>query len=332
MPLTATDAVARRDLDLPLAPRGPVVTEPAEIQGQSPLSLLPASCPLCGDVEAFPLGVSEDFTYHISPDAWLPLRCSGCGSVFVSPTPTAAMEGRLYPAQYHAAPAASRQAGLVAGAQRRAEWRALRRWIGPLEAQPRIIDVGYGGGHGVRRLKDEFGEAVSLRQGGLEDLAAPTAHCDLALLIHTLEHLTDPVAALQAVRTLLRPGGRALVVVFNLSSPCFRLFQGRHWGGYDLPRQRVLYSKTAVHLLADRCGLEVENVVTAPDPVCWTESVHRLLTDWHAPAWLARRFAPGGLVMPGLFAILERVLDASGRGGSLVVTLRRPAAKSGPSA
>jgi SAM-dependent methyltransferase len=344
MAVTIADAVTPRGKGRSLPAHDPAAYQQVAGQRGLPLALLPATCPLCGDVEASPLGVSEDFTYRVSPDAWLPLRCSGCGSVFVSPAPASAMLPRLYPAEYYAQPAGPGRAGIAGRLHEWARWRALRRTMGSLDGTLGILDVGCGGGHHLRKLRQEGVLGVALegvdpspeaveagrasgltvQHGRIEDLALPAGRYDLVLLIHTLEHLSEPQDALAAVRKALRPGGRAVVLVYNLASPCFAWFQGRHWGGYDFPRQRALYTEAALRGLADRAGLEWEAAATTTDSACWTESVHRLLSDWHAPDWLTRRFAPGALVAGALFAVVERILDTSARGGALIVT--RPAA------
>jgi SAM-dependent methyltransferase len=146
----------------------------------------------------------------------------------------------------------------------------------------------------------------------------------LIMLNDMLEYCADPEAELAEVRERLRPGGRAVAAISNLGSPGFTVFGGRHWGGYDFPRQRALYSPRALRLMAGRAGLEVESLASAPNAACWVESAHRWLTDWRAPRWLSRRFLPSAVVAAGVFGLVEGLMHWRGRGSILVVSLRRP--------
>jgi SAM-dependent methyltransferase len=57
-----------------------------------------------------------------------------------------------------------------------------------------------------------------VRPGTWQDLPAVPQH-DLVLLVHVLEHLRSPVAALTHIRKMVRPGGHLYVEVPNLAAP-----------------------------------------------------------------------------------------------------------------
>jgi SAM-dependent methyltransferase len=59
---------------------------------------------------------------------------------------------------------------------------------------------------------------IDVRQGTLADAPLDQAAYDVAVLQHSLEHMTDPVADLQRVRAALWPDGVVLVTVPNFSS------------------------------------------------------------------------------------------------------------------
>jgi SAM-dependent methyltransferase len=165
--------------------------------------------------------------------------------------------------------------------------------------------------------------------GDIRDAAAAAPY-DQAVLVLTLEHAPHPAELLAAVRDALRPGARAVVVLNNLGSPAFGLFKGRHWGGYDVPRQRRLLSVEGLRHLAAGAGLEVDSVSTAAAAEPWTRSLRRLCQDWQAPAWLADRFGDGAVGSAALFGALDALLRLLGRGALLVVTLRRPERRPSP--
>jgi len=223
----------------------------------------------------------------------------------MNPAPADDERERIYPAQYFAA-AASHPKGLRERLRRWRKNRLLARWCRPLGPEGRILDVGCGPGL------------------DLQDQELPPDSYDLALLLHTLEHAADPGATLGAIGAVLRPGGRAVIVLNNLASPSFRAFQGRHWGGYDLPRQRRLFTPEALRRLAQRSSLELISLSTLASGGTWVRSVRRLLQDWSAPAWFVRRFGHRSLLAAAGFGALDAVHQLRGRGALLVAIVRRP--------
>src|SRR6202012_3990472 len=97
--------------------------------------------------------------------------------------------------------------------------------------QARILEVGEGGGGNLAMLR-KFVEVeamegymtaraiarrrgfVHIEEGWLPDKLPKHAACyDLICLFDVLEHITDDVASLVALRHLLKPGGRILLTV-----------------------------------------------------------------------------------------------------------------------
>jgi hypothetical protein len=82
---------------------------------------------------------------------------------------------------------------------------------------------------------------------------------------HVLEHLTDPLAAIQRARTLLTDDGRLLISVPNLASLQARLF-GPDWLHLDLPRHLFHFTPRSLERLLERSGFRVERIDTfAPE-------------------------------------------------------------------
>ncbi len=145
----------------------------------------------------------------------------------------------------------------------------------------------------------------------------------MALCIQTVEHVADPVVLLQAIARVLRPGGRLYLITDSTDSPDFALAKGRHWGGYHFPRHWNLFNKGSMRLLAERGGLEIDELGTATSPVNWTYSVRNWLDDWGAPRWIVDRFSLSDAPALAVFTVLDGVLTAAGRGALLRVVLRR---------
>ncbi len=314
------------------------------LRARVPLQLEGAHCCLCRHQMADPIAVGEDFEYRSSPDTFLAVRCSECGLVYLNPRPARSELGRIYPAEYHAYDFSVSRYGLSYRVRRWLEARRLLRWCCGLGSEARILDVGCGDGFHLRILRD-FGHpawklegvepdaraAEAARRAGLqvhesniEQLGLPASMYDLVLLIATLEHVEDPVALLASMRTLLRPGGKIGIVTDNTATDDFHLFSRRHWGGYHFPRHWYLFNRNTLRVLAQRSGLEVEEIGTVLSPVNWVYSLRNMLTDWAAPRWLINRFslrAAGALV---LFTLVDSVYHVFGRGALLRATLTRP--------
>jgi len=94
--------------------------------------------------------------------------------------------------------------------------------------------------------------------GGIEDAlrVIPAAErFDLVILVHTLEHATEPLAALQRARRLLEPDGLILISTPNLDSAQIDRF-GPTWAHWHPPFHRFVFSAKTLGDLAAASGLK----------------------------------------------------------------------------
>ena len=89
--------------------------------------------------------------------------------------------------------------------------------------------------------------------GQLADAPWPPETFDLIYASHVFEHLLDPVEALRSMWTLLRPGGRLVLVYPNARSLCARSF-GSLAVTWDPPRHLFLAPRRAVHERLPKVG------------------------------------------------------------------------------
>jgi len=167
--------------------------------------------------------------------------------------------------------------------------------LGEVRAGARVLDVGCAGGylatallergHVVLGIEPDAAAAAAARDRGVEvveggfddprvraDLDA--ASFDAVLLADVLEHLADPWEALAHTRTLLAPGGRAIVSVPNIANWTARrdVARGRFdyapHGIFDRTHLRFFTRATARELAA-RAGFSVvaERFATGPLPL-----------------------------------------------------------------
>lgn len=309
------------------------------------LELEAVDCCICGAKAAEPVAVGEDFEYRTSDDAFLAIRCHRCSLVYLDPRPTTAELARIYPDNYHAFDFSEAEFGLVHRVRRWLETRRLLRAFGDLPADARVIDVGCGDGfhldllrqHGpdgwelegvdldnraVKRARDR---GLVVHEGSVEDVRLEPDAYDMAFMIQTIEHVADPPAVLTAVGTILKPGGRLLVVTDNTESIDSLLFRGRTWGGYHFPRHWNLFDKRSMRCLARKVGLEVEHLGTMVSPVNWVYSLRNTLDDLGAPRWAVEQFSLSTPASLAVFTCVDCLTTAVGRGALLRVILQKPA-------
>ena len=295
--------------------------------------------------ESVPVGVGEDFEYHTSPDTFVAMRCEECGLVYLNPRPRVSEFARIYPSNYHAFDFSPERFGFVYKVRRRLEARRALSWCKGLGAEARIIDVGCGDGFHLRLLRD-FGKpdwrlegvdsdpraveaaaqaGLMIHRGSVEHLDLQQSSYELALMIQTIEHVADPPAVLSAVRDILQPGGRLIVVTDNTDSLDFKLFKGRCWGGYHFPRHWNLFNPRSLRKLAGKVGLEVESLSTVVSPVNWVYSVRNTLVDSGAPSWLVNQFSLESTASLAAATLFDTLHQLMGRGALLRAVLRRPA-------
>jgi 2-polyprenyl-3-methyl-5-hydroxy-6-metoxy-1,4-benzoquinol methylase len=313
-------------------------------QEKAALTLEPVGCCICETDDAEPLAVGEDFEYRTSTDTFLAMRCRQCGLVYLNPRPTLDELDRIYLENYHAFQFSEEHYGLVYKIRRRLEARRALSWCRRLGEDARIIDVGCGDGFHLGLLR-EFGRpgwklegvdnsqravevatraGLSVHYGSVEHLALPEGAYDMAFLIQTIEHVGDPPAILKAVRRLLKPGGTVVVVTDNTDSIDFKLFKGRHWGGYHFPRHWNLFNPQTLTALAHKAGLEVDSLVTVLSPVNWVYSIRNTLIDLGAPRWMTNRFSLESPVSLSALTVFDALNQLAGRGALMRAILRRP--------
>ena len=178
----------------------------------------------------------------------------------------------------------------------------------------RLLDIGFGRGyllqmaqvygfevHGVDSSEDRvaamrplFGERVTPLVVGRDPI--PWQSFDVVVLSHVLEHLSDPVATILEVASLMNPGGWLYVAVPDVGSMDFRIF-GKHWNVVN-PLVHVQYfSEQSLTTALDSGGfVSIERI--------W----HPHLRDDLAPRWMRLLRQLGGTDSSEL-TILARLPD-----------------------
>jgi len=197
------------------------------------------------------------FSYH---------RCAGCGLLY---TPVFFDRDQLADLYSRMAPNMDLVASnAIAATQRGYFDRAAR--TAPLEGGYLEIgpDVGYIAAEAARRgAFDHFWlfepnravhETLRAAVGGnpatlladMEDLSpVPDGSIGLAVMVHVLDHLLDPLEMLARIRAKLRPGGRLMIVTHNERS-LLRTLMGVRWPPFCLQHPELYSPETIRRLLA----------------------------------------------------------------------------------
>lgn len=141
----------------------------------------------------------------------------------------------------------------------------LTRW-GDLPKDARILEIGCGTGHNLPMLA-QFGEIDAIeidetaRAKASERLGKPVGTAplpelvgvapgsyDLVAVLDVIEHVEDDVAALKAIATALKPGGKILITV-----PAHQWM----WSAHDVVNHhKRRYSKAGFEALLEKTGLK----------------------------------------------------------------------------
>jgi len=86
----------------------------------------------------------------------------------------------------------------------------------------------------------------------IEQLDLPESRLDLCTLIHVIEHLAEPGAALKRLAGWLKPGGRLLLMT-PLAETLTAWLGGKSW--YDMSEHVQFFTLRSLLTLAERSGL-----------------------------------------------------------------------------
>jgi ubiquinone/menaquinone biosynthesis C-methylase UbiE len=310
----------------------------------SDLELTFVRCCICETHNATVIGNGQDFEYHTSNKTFSVMRCNSCGLIYLNPRPVISEIKKIYPSTYHAYNFSANNFGFPYTVRSRIEtWRLLNDCRG-LPDNARILDVGCGDGFHLALLKksgkknwslegidiDKHAVEAARRKGlkvhcgTVEDIDLPEESYDLVFMIMTIEHLARPDKALRSVKSLLKKGGRLVIVTDNTDSMDFKFFKKHYWGGYHFPRHWNLFSSQSFNKLAKKTGFEVIGLRTIVSPVNWVYSIHNSLVDHGKPKWLIDRFTLKSTFSLAVFTILDFIFQKFGRGALLKGVFRKP--------
>ena len=135
----------------------------------------------------------------------------------------------------------------------------------------RILDVGSGVGQfvtimnrfgydratGIDPFLDESLQSAHVRKSDIQTLQGTY---DVILFNHSLEHTTDPEAAVRKCGDLLSPDGTVVIQIPNIHSSEFVKFK-QDWCWLHAPYHFAIPSRKGIELMAGRCGFKVIDAI-----------------------------------------------------------------------
>jgi 2-polyprenyl-3-methyl-5-hydroxy-6-metoxy-1,4-benzoquinol methylase len=146
------------------------------------------------------------------------------------------------------------------------------RFMPYCEPGMRLLDVGFGSGAFLDFARsagwDVFGvdqDSVAVANaaerglpvvaGGIGVLGDEPEKFDFITMSHVIEHMHDPVAAIEKAFSLLKPGGWLYLDTPNMQSAGYQRF-GSSWLGLDPPRHLVLFPWDSLSQLLKQSGFQ----------------------------------------------------------------------------
>lgn len=144
----------------------------------------------------------------------------------------------------------------------------------------KILDGGCGTGEFINHLRDDYevegfepeGKVaewaqqefqLTIHAGDSTTLPKNMEKFELITLWHVLEHVSDPVEELNHLRAKLKPNGKFLIAVPNITSADSMIY-GSNWVALDAPRHLWHFSKKQIALLADKTGFKLVKIGMLP--------------------------------------------------------------------
>jgi 2-polyprenyl-3-methyl-5-hydroxy-6-metoxy-1,4-benzoquinol methylase len=238
------------------------------------------TCLLCGETETRRLFVKGGKTF---------IRCRQCGLEWLDPMPTPADIARYYEWAYQEgiyAPyaeagdirrlIAEHRFGIVHPAARPGRWLDVGCATGHfLEAAARVGLTAEGFDVSPGAVERARARGLTAHQARVEDFE-PSAPYDTITAFDVIEHMLDPRAFLDRLRSWLVPRGTLALTLPNVASIYPRLLMRRHWF-YYLPSDHLYYfdPRTIRQLLGEQ-GFTVERVGRAYKPLTLAYIVDQL--------------------------------------------------------
>lgn len=272
---------------------------------------------------------------HRLPGEFTVVQCQACGLMRTNPRPSPRAISFYYPEDY-----GPHQGTHFPNNRTNGFWKLAAKKIFdtdsrkvPPVATGRMLEIGCASGaflarmaaqgwrvegveHSSRFAEDARAQGYIVRIGPLEQLPTPTELFDLVVGWQVLEHLHNPVSALEKLRDWTKPAGWLALSVPDVSAWEFGVF-GAKWYGLDLPRHLFHFTPRTLRAVLAKTGWKTERIFWHPNPNNLLQSLRYCCLDrgWVSGAHYLLDVVQGRRqrVLRSLLGFLVGGLHASGR-------------------
>lgn len=245
---------------------------------QAPVSLVTLPCPVCGSEDFITvLSGARDWIWH-KPGTFQLQRCGGCALVMTRPRPADDAIGFYYEDAYSGESEDGMRTYQTENWLGRLVGRYRMRVIAKVRAirgTDHVLDVGCSYGGFLKLARDTTGcqtSGIDLDAGSIEraierdkadfkvGLLTEAGYADdsfeVITFFESLEHHTDPVAALKAAHAALKPGGICVIEVPHWNGLWRRIFRTA-WLPLLIPQHLFHFTGPTLQKTCEAAGLEV---------------------------------------------------------------------------
>ena len=136
---------------------------------------------------------------------------------------------------------------------------------------------------------------LSVQTGTIESIQLPQECFASVRFWHVLEHLPDPLAALEKAKQWIQPGGELIIGIPNAASFYAKLF-GSRWSAWETPRHLYHFTPRTIRRLVEKSGFDSIRVIhcsVGTGASSLGEKASRML-------WLRALGLAGDIVLDGL--------------------------------
>jgi MoaA/NifB/PqqE/SkfB family radical SAM enzyme/SAM-dependent methyltransferase len=303
------------------------------------ITMVDSPCKLCGStlkknvISARDYETDCDMIFNV-------VQCPNCDLVYTSPHPS--MED-LFKYFYREDYVCYQSGGVATHLREEFLCKSrLKNLKGMLPSKARFLDVGCSYGYFIGYLKrntdwDVYGcepdqkaadlarsQGLQVTVSTLEEAGYPSNYFDMVYMSHVLEHVLEPLKAVQEVYRILRPGGILLTENPDFGSKT-RPFFGPYWWGYHLPRHLTHFTHKAMTDMLTRSGFQVERIKPClrPGPIAW--SFQNMLKDKGYSSLIWKTFGLNNPFFLALLMLPAMALMKTGHGEMMETLAHKPA-------
>lgn len=257
------------------------------------------TCPCCGSADSTIVVEGVSCHYQHIPGSYSFVKCSSCGLYYQNPRLSDAELGQCYAyiqtldeAKLNLQTANPRATKSNAIGFLRSVWHSTQdQWPAlPFVNNGPLLDIGCNFGQFLDILRDKGFVADGLEfnphavefckkkghhvvQGDIGTIDLPTEHYATITLVHTLEHIGNPIPVLKKLRSSLTHDGQLIIVVPYVQSMMRRWF-GKYWHGWDAPFHLVHFDKPTIKEVLNRSGFKLRRTVLRMSADDFTRSLN----------------------------------------------------------